>query len=385
MVWPLQTTVLDWESGEIHGEEVLILRTRPSAVARLIFAPQSPRMRRIAMWGGWTLMVSFLVALALSTVVAVSLTRTITGAISELYGGTRRVDRGDLSHRVPTRGYTQLTELARSFNTMTASIERLIEDSKEKQRLESELGIAREVQQQLFPREPPRLRTLELTGVCLAARSVSGDFYDFVALGNQRLAISFGDVAGKGIAAALVMAAVHSTVRTQLALRGSELQQADLGETTARLVAETNRQLCAGTAANQFATLFFAVYDDERSTLAYTNAGHLPPMLVRGGEVQRLDINGMVVGAFPHVAFGSSSIVLEPGDLLVAFTDGVSEPENPYGEQFGEDRLAEVLLREADRPASEIVQTVLDEVRDWTGGGEERFDDMTLLAARRTG
>lgn len=382
--WQVQTDVFEWEEAAALTERILVFRTRPSAVMRLILDAQSEQTRRAVGWLAWGLLGTFLTLLVVSTAVAVSLTRTITGAISELYAATRRVDQGDFSYRAPVRGYTQLTELARSFNSMTESIERLISDQKEKQRLESEIGIAREVQQQLFPREAPRLDTLEISGVCLAARSVSGDFYDYVPFGHGRMAVSFGDVAGKGISAALVMAAVHSSVRTQLAVAGPDLRDADIAEATARIVAETNRQLCEGTASNQFATLFFAIYDESASRLAYTNAGHLPPFLVRNGGPERLDVNGMVVGAFPHAQYQPSVLTLEPGDLIAAFTDGVSEPENPYGEQFGEDRLAEVLVREADRPLSEIVRAVLDEVRDWTGGRVELFDDMTLLAARRT-
>ena len=385
MWWTAPSPVLDWSSGETRLSNVFVLRTRPSAVLRLIFAQQSPEINSLARNVGRILVILFVVALVISTIVAVSLTRTTTSAIHDLYTGTRHVDQGDFSHRVPQRGYSQLTELARSFNTMTASIERLIEDSKERERLESELAIAQEVQAQLFPREAPRLASFEALGVCRPARSVSGDFYDYVRLSDDRLAISFGDVAGKGISAALVMAAVHSTLRTQLALLGGQAAEADLAEASARLVTETNRQLCAGTASDKFATLFFGAYDARQSSLAYVNAGHLPPVLVRRGKAERLEVTGMVVGAFPVAPYTASVLELEPGDLLVAFTDGLTEPENPYEEQFGEERLMETLVRAADLPAEELIRAVIAEVDDWAGQTPEQQDDMTILVARRLG
>jgi len=381
--WPIRTAVLDWQTGQVVEEEALLLRTRPSAVLQLIFAPQSPVMKRIASFTGRTLTVLFLLALLVSTIIAVSITRTVTGAVSDLYIGAKQVGQGNFSHRVPAQGYTQLTELARSFNSMTSSIEQLIQDSKEKQRLESEVAIGREVQQRLFPANAPQLETLVLTGSCTAARSVSGDFYDYLPLGPGQVAISFGDVAGKGISAALVMAAVHSILRTQLALRPVREDGGEQAISTARLVTEVNRQLASQTAPNQFATLFFALFDEQRGKLSYTNAGHLPPMLVRGGEVQRLDVHGMVVGAFAQAPYDSGETELLPGDLLVAFTDGVTEPENPYGVEYGEERLAELLVREADASPDEIVAAVLEDVRQWTGDPDELFDDMTLLVVRR--
>ncbi len=379
--WPAYTPVLIWETNQIERRYLLALRTRPSAVFRHVLAKQSPEFNAVAADLGLALLILFGVALVLSTVAAVSLTRTVTGAIHDLYVGTRHVDRGDFSHRIPLRGRSQLTELARSFNAMTASIEKLIGHSKERERLQSELQIAHEVQAQLFPRSSPRMDTIETLGVCRPAQSVSGDFYDYVRLGDGRLALSFGDVSGKGISAALVMAAVHSTLRTQLALLGSGGE--DIHHAVGRVVAETNRQLCAGTAPEKFATLFFGIYDEPSRRLHYCNAGHLPPMLCRRGTIIRLDVNGMVVGAFPHPEYESSSIELIPGDLLCAFTDGVSEPENPYGEEFGEERLGEILARESDRPIQEIIRIILKEVNEWSNGAEASIqDDETILLAR---
>lgn len=377
--WKAVTPVMDWATGETTQEDIFQFTTRSSAVIDLLFKYQSSEAAINALSAGYVLLGLFAVALVISTVIAVSLTRTITAAINELYVGAKHVSQGDFSHRTPVRGHTQLTELARSFNSMTTSIEGLIEDSRERQKLESELAIANEMQRQLFPKRRPAMPSIDALGVCKPAKVVSGDFYDYVDLDEGRVAIAFGDVAGKGISSALVMAAAHSTIRTQLArLRG----EADLEKGVVEIVRETNQQLFEGTAPELYTTLFFAVYDAAVRELVYVNAGHLPPFLIRNGEHSPLEVTGMVVGAFPKIGYESRRIALEVGDLLVAFTDGITEPEDPYGEEFGEDRLWQTLKRDIDRPVDEIITSVMDEVVVWTGGPKQQ-DDMTMLLMRR--
>ena len=338
IVWPIQSPVLDWETNEIR-DGVFFLRTRLSAVARMIFAGQGEQINQWALRLGYALLGAFGIAVLTSFAVAVSLTRTLTRTVHDLYVGTQHVNRGDFAYRVPVAGTDQVSDLTRSFNTMTASTERLLEDSKERERLEAELDIAREVQAKLFPPEPPQLESLELLGVCRPARSVSGDFFDYARLSDDRAAISFGDVSGKGISAALVMATLHSTVRIQL----SPLAWVDprrLEHAVAALVSRTNKQLCQHTAEDKFSTLFFSVYDEQSGRLSYSNAGHLPPLLIRRGAVEPLDVHGMVVGAFPFAGYECGAVTLEPGDLLVAFTDGVTEPENAYGKSSAKNACA---------------------------------------------
>ncbi len=380
--WPAQVPVIDWESGESFLSTAFILRTRPSAVARLLFSNQSPEVAQGVRTLSYILGGLFAGAVIISFIVALSLTRTLTRAIHALYVSTLHINRGDFSHRVALRGENQLTELGRSFNTMTASIERLIEDSRERERLQAELEIAREVQTQLFPKAVPTMKSLEVLGICRPAQTVSGDFYDYFDLSSSRLAMAFGDVAGKGISAALVMAALHSIVRTQLSALAYTNGGAGATMSTAELVARINSQLYAGTSSEKFATLFFGTYDEPSSVLCYSNAGHLPPLLLRKGQVTRLNVDGMIVGAFPHSAYESSKVELVAGDLLVAYSDGITEPENPYDEEFGEARLIELLLRDADQPIEQIIHTVMQEVVAWTGRTALQ-DDMTMLVARR--
>jgi sigma-B regulation protein RsbU (phosphoserine phosphatase) len=371
-----------WRSPGEHRELVLSVDTRASAVLGTIFQSvdfQSFDWAEVALVIFVVLTILFLLVEMISLVAGVQLSRSITGAVHELYLGTRRIQQGDFGHRIPIKGSDQLAELASSFNTMTLNLGQLMVVAKEKERLESELTIAREVQNQLFPKDVPYTRTLELKGVCSPARMVSGDYYDFMALGEQSLAFAIGDVAGKGISAALLMATIQSTMRTQL---GANNGASPRLLSTAKLVATLNRQLYANTSLEKYATFYFALYHEDNHSLTYTNAGHLSPMLLRSGELQMLESTGTVVGAFPTARYEERTVPLEHGDLLVAYTDGIVEPENAYGEMFGEDRLKELVSRYAHADSSELIARTMEAVNVWTGAGELQ-DDMTMVVARR--
>ncbi len=386
--WIMPIPLQYWGAPDRRGDVGLIVHTRPSVVLGTVFSQVNYAQ---GVLGIFLLVAAVLLLVELvSFILGFSMTRTITGAVHNLYEGTQRVKEGDFSHRIAVEGHDQLAELGRSFNSMTENLERLIVIEKEQERLKSEIAIAREVQSQLFPRSVPQLRTLELTGVCHPARMVSGDYYDFVQLRDANVALAIGDVAGKGISAALLMAALQSIMRTQLTAGIPAHAAAALGGgnggtrgrfSASDLVSELNRQVYANTSAEKYATFYFGLYDDENRTLTYTNAGHLPPILMRDGVAQRLDVTGTVVGAFPFAAYEEKSIALRRGDLLVAFTDGIVEPENEYGEPFGEERLVDLLVRYGQRGSKEIIARVMETVEQWTGSSE-LFDDMTLLLAR---
>jgi sigma-B regulation protein RsbU (phosphoserine phosphatase) len=262
---------------------------------------------------------------------------------------------------------------------MTQNLGKLIVVAKEKERLESELSIAREVQNQLFPKDTPPAKTLQLKGVCNPARMVSGDYYDFIPLAGGSLAFAIGDVAGKGISAALLMASIQSTMRTQLsAVNGLT----PMKFSAAALVATLNRQLYATTSSEKYATFYFALYDEATHALTYTNAGHLAPILVHGSDIQMLDSTGTVVGAFPIARYEEKTVTLDPGDIVLAYTDGITEPENVYGEMFGEDRLKDLAMKYAKTDSTELIARTMEAVMEWTGSGELQ-DDMTMVVARR--
>jgi sigma-B regulation protein RsbU (phosphoserine phosphatase) len=326
--------------------------------------------------------VIFLIIEGIALVIGVRLTRSITYTVDKLYGATERVKKGDFSYRIRVPSNDQISALGEAFDGMTASVERLLLESEEKLRLESELEIAREVQAQLFPRSAPEVPGLVLYGVCKAARLVSGDYYDFLKLDENRVCLVLGDVSGKGISAALLMAAMQSALRAQFydGYAPSSDSHA-LPLSTAAVVSRLNLQLYENTPREKYVTFFFGVYDAATRTLTYTNAGHLPPVLLRQGKVERLREGGTVVGLFSPITYDQAEIQIQPGDLLLAFTDGITEPENIYGEEFGEDRMLEVVRRALSGSPQILVEEIYRSVNDWTGSPELQ-DDMTLVVAK---
>jgi sigma-B regulation protein RsbU (phosphoserine phosphatase) len=385
VTWANQIRVRDWAGLETAKTANLFVTTRPSAVLGIVFSNGIDTAQNATF-----LFALFLAMLLLgeliSLVIGISLTRTITGAVHGLYEGTSRIAKGEFAWRIPVKGTDQLAELGRSFNNMTAQIENLVVIAKEKERLQSEVAIASEVQNQLFPRSAPAMQTIELVGVCQAARMVSGDYYDYLCLPDGNLALAIGDVAGKGISAALLMASIQSIMRTHLAagLARSAGVGSGHGHThicTSSIVEQLNRQLYANTAPEKYATFFFGVYEEHSRLLTYTNAGHLQPVLLRGGEAQLLEVTGTVVGAFPLIRYEEQTLEIKSGDLLVAYTDGITEPENAYGEEFGVERLTETVLRHQNNEPKEIVARIMEAVRHWSTA-PELPDDMTVLIAR---
>lgn len=330
--------------------------------------------------------VLFLILELVALVIGVQLTRSITTTVDKLHLATERVKAGDFSHRINLPARDQLTALGGAFDGMTASVERLLRESLEKTRLEGELEIAREVQNSLFPQTVPEVPGLRLYGVCKPARVVSGDYYDFLRLSEGRIGLVLGDISGKGISAALLMASIQSALHAQFYTNGNRsagtahavpISPISTGEVVSRL----NRQLFASTPREKYVTFFYAVYDPQTRKMSYTNAGHLPPVLFRSGRIERLEAGGTVVGLFPVARYEQAEIQLEPGDTLLAYTDGMTEPENSYGEEFGEERLLEVAGRTLSSSPEAMVEEIYRSVSDWTGSPELQ-DDMTLMIAK---
>ncbi len=364
-------------------EGVLWVYSRPSAVLRTFFSG-SEVIRGVLFDAVIVIAILFLLLELVAAIIGVHLSRRITRAVNQLYEGTRRVIYGDFSHRIPVRADDQLGELAGSFNQMTGNLERLLIIEKEKERLQTELEIAREVQSQLYPKEAPPTCGLKLTVRCDPARMVSGDYYDYQEIAGRKVAFAIGDVAGKGISAALLMATLHASLRAQITQYHPTRENECSPEpqlNTASLVSALNQQIYAHTSPEKFATFFFALFDEKSRLLTYTNAGHLSPLLFRNGDVVPLDSNGTIVGAFPFAKYDESCLSMGSGDLLVCYTDGITEPENAYGEMFGEERLIDLVQKHAHQEDHQIVNIILEAVRSWTGT-PELHDDMTLLLAR---
>jgi len=236
-----------------------------------------------------------------------------------------------------------------------------------------ELEIARDVQARLFPQRRPAMRTLDYAGLCIQARKVGGDYYDFLSLNEDRLGLLVGDVSGKGIAAALLMANLQANVRGQTALA------LDCPE---NMLTSVNQIFYANSTEGAYATLFFAEYVDSQRLLRYANCGHLPGLLLRcDGRLERLDTTCTVLGLFGEWACcPMREYVLNEGDILLLYTDGVTECFNEAEEEFGEERLIAALRQNRDRPVQEMVEVIADEVRRF--GSDEQSDDITLIVAR---
>jgi phosphoserine phosphatase RsbU/P len=265
------------------------------------------------------------------------------------------------------------TALALQNSQLTAAMAQQVAQSA---RMNREIEIAREVQEGLFPQELPRVHGLVYAGYCRPARGVGGDYYDFVESPGGGLGIAIGDVSGKGIPAALLMASLRAALRTQ-AMDGAP----DL----ARLVSRLNRLIYEATGANRYATFFYGQYDPATRRLEYVNAGHNPPFVFRGadGEAVRLEGGGPVIGLLPEAAYEAQVVTLAPGDLLVAYTDGISEAMNAQDEEWGEERMAEAVQARTTPEPQAVVEALMTSA-DQFAAGAPQHDDMTLVVARVT-
>jgi sigma-B regulation protein RsbU (phosphoserine phosphatase) len=317
----------------------------------------------------------FLLVEAAAFATGIVLTRRITRAVADLYRGTQYVQGMDFSHRVQIEHRDQLGELAESFNQMTGSISTLIEEQNKRQRLENEISIAREVQNQLFPSTLPSVPGVEIEAICKAARSVSGDYYDFIQLSPTHVAIAIADISGKGISAALLMASLQAALRSQMLTDGSERLS------TAELVARLNKHLVRNTGDDRFATFFIAVYDSAARTLRYTNAGHLPSFLVCHGTSHHLDKGGMVLGVVDDYVYEEGMISVGSEALLIGYSDGLVEPENVYGEEFGIRRLEETAVHLQGAAPLMVAESLMAAAEEWAGTPDQA-DDMTVIVAR---
>jgi sigma-B regulation protein RsbU (phosphoserine phosphatase) len=306
------------------------------------------------------------------------LARSITYAVHELFAGTERVQQGDFAHRIRVDSGDQLGELAGSFNRMSASIEHLLHVQREKQRLDDELRIAREIQKSLLPPCPPSLSGLSIADLCEPAREVGGDYYDFFDLGPRQLGIMIADVAGKGTSAALYMAE----------LKGLMLSLSARERSPRTLMIEANRLLSAHLDNRSFITMTYMVIDLDARTMTCARAGHTPLLVVSGGESEVVIPSGMVLGLRLPGALERFGALLEehtrqirPGDVFVLYTDGISEAMDTQGELFSDEGLAKVVASHHELDAPGIRERVVREVRAFVGEAEPH-DDMTMIVVK---
>ena len=380
-VTPIDHT--DWVTGEVSSVAVGY-RLGLGAVYKSLSGPSFDRLNRFSLGqiifvGLAVVGVLFLIIQAVAFMMGLTLARSITGSVHELFAGTERVRHGDFTHKIAIRSRDQLGELAASFNSMTGSIEELLQQKAEKERLEQELRIARSIQMSLLPQASLSFPGVSLSGHCVPAREVGGDYYDFLPLDDSRIGILIADVAGKGTSAALYMAE----------LKGLMLSLSELHASPRELLIAANRIISKHLDARSFITMMYAVVDLGARTITLARAGHCPLVYVPGPYAesrasQTLQPDGMVLGLqfdtgdlFSRT-LAEVTLPLGLGDLFLLYTDGISEAMNLAGDCFGDTRLADLACLHADLASHDLRDCILGEVRTFAGAAAQH-DDMTMV------
>jgi sigma-B regulation protein RsbU (phosphoserine phosphatase) len=371
----------DWNTGE-SGTLIVYTRLSVTQLYDRISAAEGSVGRSFGQ--GLLLMLFvigalFLILEFIALITGFALAKSITGSVHELFTGTERVRQGDFTHKIAVSSDDQLGELSGSFNSMTASIEDLLRQAAEKKRLEEELRIAHEIQMSLLPQGPLLMPGLSVTALCVPAREVGGDYYDFLVLDDHRVGVLIADVSGKGTSAALYMAE----------LKGLVLSLSEIHRSPRDLLIAANRLIAKHLDARSFITMTYAVINLRTKTMTYARAGHTPLIYVpaNGADPRRARIlapDGLVLGLkidngemFERL-LEEETIPLRPGDLYLFFTDGISEAMNAYDDCFGETRLGQLAEAHAHLPSDELRERVLREIAAFVGDAPQH-DDMTMI------
>lgn len=374
----------DWNNGTPHRATVSMAfrlrdlyarlsRAQPAQMGRLTFGQAIMGMLVVVA-------VLFLIIQIVALVMGLALARSITSSIHELSTGTERVRQGDFGHRIKIAAKDQLGELALSFNQMTGSIENLLQTAAEKKRLEEELRIARQIQMSLLPRGPIDVPGLAITALCVPAREVGGDYYDFFRLPQNRLGVLIADVSGKGTSAALYMAE----------LKGLVLSLSQIYFSPRQLLIEVNRIISENLDSRSFITMTYAVFDLDQGFMTFARAGHTPMIHLpaRSVETQAARVlvpSGMVVGLRIDGAAEKFEALLEEdridlrnGDVIVLYTDGITEAMNSDADLFGDSRLSRIVEEHGHLDSSELRERILREIEAFVGSADQH-DDMTMI------
>jgi serine phosphatase RsbU (regulator of sigma subunit) len=376
----------NWETGErsaFNGIPIAFRYEPRDLIRRLspVLLPREAGARTvpdILIYALGILAAVFVVMYAVALALGLLLARSITRGVHALSVGTQRLRQGDFSHVIPVGSRDQLGELAESFNHMSRGIQQLMQEQAEKERLEEELRIARQIQMSLLPGEGlVRVPGVRVAALCLPAAEVGGDYYDLLPLGATRMGVLVADVSGKGTSAALYMAE----------LKGLVLSLSRIYESPARLLAEANRILSANMDSRSFVTMTYAIVDTRERLMRYARAGHNPMIHfeARTGRTRVLAPPGLGLGLDPGDRFErileEEEVPLEPGDSFLFFTDGLSEAMNPSAELFGEGRLRQILETSEGLGSDELKRRIMDEVHSFVGDATPH-DDMTLVVLK---
>jgi sigma-B regulation protein RsbU (phosphoserine phosphatase) len=320
----------------------------------------------------------FFILLIVVILLSFMLARIITRPVELLRQGTVAIGKGDLDYQMVIETGDEFEELAHSFNSMAQDLKKNIENLRrttaEKERYAKEMEIAKEIQDNFLPAFTPAIPGIELTATTLPAMEIGGDLYDFIPVTKERWGLAIADVSGKGVSAALFMALCSTLIRVS---GGAEADPSVVLE-------HANKLIYADGRSSMFITIFYGVLDPANRRFTYVNAGHNPPLLVRGTppEVRTLEEGrGIALGVVPEVKITGAELVLEPDDLIVMYTDGVTEAFNSQDEEFGEERLKDYLKNHRDDPVQEIIDGIIDDVRRFQGSAPQS-DDITLVVVR---
>jgi len=381
-----QIEVVDWANGKKGGHrDLAVLTYRVRELYKHLSSAQAMLVSsNLRLSDGLLLVlgligVMFLIIEAAALVMGLALARSITSSVHELFMGTERVRQGDFTHRINIESKDQLGELADSFNQMTGSIENLLLTAAEKKRLEEELRIARQIQMSLLPRGPLDFPGISMTALCVPAREVGGDYYDFFHVGDRQLGVLIADVSGKGTSAALYMAE----------LKGLMLSLSQIYKSPRQLLMEVNRIISENLDTRSFITMTYGLLDLAKGTMTFARAGHTPMVYLRGdvggGTAQVLAPSGIVVGLRIPGANEKFSELLEEdrfdlhkGDVLVLNTDGITEAMDAASDLFGDARLSRLITEHGHLDTADLRERILREIEAFVGGADQH-DDMTMI------
>ncbi|MGE0460131.1 MAG: PP2C family protein-serine/threonine phosphatase [Vicinamibacterales bacterium] len=352
------------------GDWVVVTRQASSNITFGIARPVAGSLQEIRNASMRSLLLG-LAVIGLALLGIVPLSRHMTRNLTTLTDGVQRIARGEFATQVPVRSRDEFGALAAAFNDMARDVAHHQQLVVERERLQRELELCRRIQSEMLPHASLRLGPTEVKGISIPAREVGGDFFNYFELPGGHIAVLVGDVSGKGISAALLMANIQATLRARLPL------EPDL----ARLASAIDGEIEAATPAGVYATLFLGILDPERKTLRYVNAGHHPQFLIRGDGIEALSSSGMPVGLYAGQGYVERAVQLADNDLLFFYTDGTVEVENEQTEMFGAERLESLLRTHRDQGVDGLLERIEESVRRFRGAADP-FDDVTIMALR---
>ncbi len=370
--------VIKFDSGKFTVQKTLILvENSIFNIIQELLSEKNP-MSQAVMIILLFLAVMFLILESFAFFFGVRISTGVTSAIRSLHRGTRRIAKGNLDTRIDIPNEDELGELATSFNEMAAAVKKGRKEALERERLESELSIARKIQEKLLPHKMPNVPGFDIAGTSLPSQQVGGDYFDFLDMETGQLGIAIGDVSGKGIPAALLMANLQASLHAQVT------ESRKVSEVVDRI----NNLLVRSTGTNMFATFFYGILDRNQSTFTFCNGGHNPPLLLRtDGSIERFEKGGLLLGFLPDQSYTQQTISIKPGEIIVLYTDGVTEAFGPFGEMisenlFGEEQLITVIRNNKDKSARQIQSAILKAIAAHTANVPQS-DDITLVIIKR--